>query len=424
MLIESNKIELKEELNENLEKEVVSFLNSKYGGTIFIGVKDNGEIIGIKNEEIDNISLKIKDRIKNNISPSTLGLYEINLLEENENKYIEIIISSGSMKPYFIKRKGMSSEGCYLRIGTSAEKMDDNLINNFLLKRNNRGLTKILSPIQNLTFNYLKEVYINKGFEIYDNFLNQLELYLDDKFNYLGFLVSDQNNLPYQFAKYKDDDVFDLIEHKDFINQSIIKSTIEIIDLFNSKNTTYSKITNNGRIDNEKYNSIALREVIVNAFVHNNYENGAVPIFEEFKSHIEISSFGGLKEGYSKEDFLNGYSLPVNPELIRIYRDLGLAERLGTGIRRVLKFYPKEIFKFSTNFLKVSIPFASSSFLEKEELSVYSLLKNNPYLTRDELVVLLNKNDSFVYREITKLKKNGKIKRVGSNKKGYWKIIK
>lgn len=424
MLNESSKIELKEELNEHLEKEVVSFLNSKYGGTIFIGVKDNGEIVGIDEDKIDDISLKIKDRIKNNISPSTLGLFEINMLDDNNKKYIEIVISSGSMKPYFIKKKGLSSEGCYLRIGTSAEKMDDNLINDFLLKRNNRGLTKILSPNQNLTFNYLKEAYINKGFEIYDNFLKQLELYLDDKFNYLAFLVSDQNNLPFQYARYKDDDVFDLIEHKDFINQSIIKSTIEIIDLFNNKNTTYSKITSNGRIDKEKYNSIAIREIIVNAFVHNNYESNAVPIFEEFKSHLEISSFGGLKEGYSKEDFLNGYSLPVNPELIRIFRDLGLAERLGTGIRRVLKFYPKEIFNFSPNFLKVSIPFSSSLSLKNEEVTVLSLLKENPYLTREELSSLLNKNSSFVYREIIKLKENGAIKRIGSNKNGYWKILK
>ena len=94
----------------------------------------------------------------------------------------------------------------------------------------------------------------------------------------------------------------------------------------------------------------------------------------------EISSFGGLPEGFSREDFLNGYSLPVNPELIRVFRDLGLAERLGTGIRRVLKFYPKEIFRFSANFLRVNVPFerpipSYSQTGNKPKPSLYELLK-------------------------------------------------
>ncbi len=70
MLQESNRIEFKVELNDKLEKEVVAFLNNKEGGILYIGVDDNGKPVGVS--DIDSAQLKIADRIKNNILPSTL----------------------------------------------------------------------------------------------------------------------------------------------------------------------------------------------------------------------------------------------------------------------------------------------------------------------------------------------------------------
>lgn len=66
---ETNRVELKRELNDKLEKEVVGFLNYHEGGTIYIGIDDAGNVVGITNE--DDTQLMIKDRIKNNILPST-----------------------------------------------------------------------------------------------------------------------------------------------------------------------------------------------------------------------------------------------------------------------------------------------------------------------------------------------------------------
>lgn len=69
--IEDSRNEFKEVLNDSLEKEVLAFL-TKNGGNIYLGVSNNGSIVGIK-EDVDALQLKIKDRIKNNILPSTLG---------------------------------------------------------------------------------------------------------------------------------------------------------------------------------------------------------------------------------------------------------------------------------------------------------------------------------------------------------------
>ena len=74
-MIESNRVEFKRELNDSLEKEVVGFLNYSEGGEIYIGIADDGTVIGIENA--DDLQKRIVDRIKNNVFPSTMGLFDV-----------------------------------------------------------------------------------------------------------------------------------------------------------------------------------------------------------------------------------------------------------------------------------------------------------------------------------------------------------
>jgi ATP-dependent DNA helicase RecG len=74
-MYETNRIEFKQELTDSLEKEVVAFLNYKEGGIIYIGINKTGLTTGVAN--IDSDQLKIKDRLKYNIVPSCLGLFDV-----------------------------------------------------------------------------------------------------------------------------------------------------------------------------------------------------------------------------------------------------------------------------------------------------------------------------------------------------------
>jgi len=104
VLQESSRIEFKVTLNDKLEKEIVAFLNNREGGVLYIGIDDNGS--PVVNPDIDSMQLKIADRIKDNILPSTLGLFDI-ITENIENiPVIKIIVSSGLEKPYYIKTRG------------------------------------------------------------------------------------------------------------------------------------------------------------------------------------------------------------------------------------------------------------------------------------------------------------------------------
>src|SRR5699024_3763354 len=99
-------------------------------------------------------------------------------------------------------------------------------------------------------------------------------------------------------------------------------------------------------------------EAITNAFVHNDYSKEVPPKFEIFSDRIEITSAGGLPEGLSKKEFFEGFSVPRNKELMRVFRDLDLVEQLGSGIPRILEFYSRDCFTFSSNFLRMAFPTA------------------------------------------------------------------
>lgn len=154
---ETNRIENKEQLNEDFEQEVIAFLNYKEGGIIYVGIRKDGQVVGIK--DIDLTQLQIKDRIKNNIQPSTLGLFDV-VVEIIDNKeVIKVVISSGTEKPYYLRKKGRTPEGCYIRIGSSKERMTERMIEEMFARRIKNSLKEIESPRQDLTFRQLKIHY-------------------------------------------------------------------------------------------------------------------------------------------------------------------------------------------------------------------------------------------------------------------------
>ena len=96
---ESNRIEYKSELNDKLERSVVAFLNTSEGGLLFIGVGNDGKAVGVP--DIDLVQRQIVDRIKNNISPSVFGLFDIAVEKPDGTPVIKVIVSSGMEKPYY-----------------------------------------------------------------------------------------------------------------------------------------------------------------------------------------------------------------------------------------------------------------------------------------------------------------------------------
>ncbi len=366
---ETNRIEFKFKLNESLEKEVVAFLNYKEGGAIFIGIDDNGKIVGIKNA--DTTQLKIKDRIKNNIQPSCLGLFDV-ILEKRENKdIIKINIASGTEKPYHIAKMGMSSKGCFLRIGSAAEPMPLRMIEELFAKRTRNSISKISSNQQELNFEQLKIYYNEAGFKLGDKFAKNLELLtLEGKYNYIAYLMSDRNGNSIKVAKYKGTNRVNLIESNEYGYCSLIKATKNVLNKLEIENKTATIITSKERINKPLWNPIALREAVINAIVHNDFSREVPPKFEIFDDRLEITSAGGLVDGMSQTEFFEGYSVPRNKEIMRIYKDLDMVEHLGSGIPRILQSYEQECFIFTDNFLRMILPFKIDDTLSYKTIKI------------------------------------------------------
>ena len=432
-MYESNNVEFKSEINDKLEREVVAFLNSK-GGHIYLGVDDNGNAIGF--DDIDQAQLLAKDRIKDKIAPSPLGFFEVIPEDRDTKKIIHVIVAQGNEKPYYLKKYGMCPMGAFIRLGSSLAPLTEKQIFDLYSKRTRTSLINIISPIKNLTFTQLKIYYNEIGYEFNSNTYNQLNFKMENnEFNYLAYLLSDQNSLVINVGKFKGTDVADMIELKSYSNQSLIKTTREIVDYIESQNKTFTKIESPKRIEEKLFDSVAMREALINAIVHSDYTYENSPTFRIFEDHIEIISVGGLPEGLEKEEFLNGFMSPKNPQLMKVFRDLGFVEHMGTGIIRILKKYDKSIFHFSTNFIKVSIPFkfTDNHKISKEEnealpditnrqRQIMDLIVQFKNITQEEIADKINVSRYTVMRDLKCLEEKHLVRRDGSNKTGRWKI--
>ena len=226
---ETNRIEYKQELIDDLEKEVVAFLNYQEGGIIYIGIDKKGKAVGVS--DIDGDMLKIKDRLKNNIMPSCMGLFDVSAETIDSKNVIKITLASGTEKPYYIKKLGMSEKGTFIRIGTAAEPMPIKMIESLFAKRTRNSIGKIKSPNQNLTFEQLKIYYEGSGKELNQQFAPNLELLTEEgQYNYVAYLLADTNGISVKVAKYDGLDRVDLIENNEYGYCSLIKATKQVLD--------------------------------------------------------------------------------------------------------------------------------------------------------------------------------------------------
>ena len=360
-MAETNRIEYKRELNSELdiEKEVIAFLNYKEGGFIYIGIDKDGSVVGVN--DVDDCMLRLKDRIKHNISPSAMGLFDIVEEKKEGHSIVKITVASGIEKPYFKTKFGMTSKGAFIRIGTSAEPMPQEQIDRLFAMRTRNSIGRIVSNRQDLSFEQLRIYYDERGKRLNDNFKRTLELFTeDDKLNYVAYLLADENGNSIKVAKYSSLDRCDLIENNEYGYCSLIKATKSVLSKLDIENKVSARITPMEREETPLWNKVALREAVINAIVHNDYSFEVPPKFEIFPDRLEITSAGRLPESLTKEEFFSGISIPRNKELMRIYRDVELVESLGSGIPRILKAYGEDCFTFTDNFIRIILPINSS----------------------------------------------------------------
>ena len=450
-MTETNRIEYKRELTPELdiEKEVVAFLNYKEGGYIYIGIDKDGSTVGVS--DVDDCMLRLKDRIKHNISPSAMGLFDIAEEQRDGRSIIKVTVASGIEKPYFKTKYGMTPRGSYMRVGTSAEPMPQEQIDRLFAMRTRNSIGRIVSNRQDLSFEQLRIYYDERGKRLNDNFRRTLELLTDDgKYNYVAYLLADENGNSIKVAKYSSLDRCDLVENNEYGYCSLIKATKSVLSKLDIENKVAATITPMERIETPLWNKVALREAVINAIVHNDYSFEVPPKFEIFPDRLEITSAGRLPESLSREEFFNGISIPRNKELMRIYRDVELVESLGSGIPRILRAYGEDCFKFTDNFIRITLPITSNAQInegvneginegvnegvifdlegvtdnvKQELISVMSLFKDDEGLRLKDIALSLERPTKTIERYLKILKDQSLIEFRGAPRNGkYYRI--
>jgi predicted HTH transcriptional regulator len=244
-------------------------------------------------------------------------------------------------------------------------------------------------------------------------------------------LLADENGASIKVAAYAGTDKVDLLETREYGNRCLITATQRILDRLDSENRTFAKITAKNRIEKERVNTIALREVVINAIVHNDYTKG-VPLVEIFTDRIVVTSCGGLVEGLSEADFFKCRSMPRNRELMRVFRDMELAEQIGSGMSRILKAYDRSIFELTPSFTVVTFPFEASFISSNDKIigkikeksrTTLDVIRKNPTATIAELAELTGKSASTISRELKEYQKAKLIRRVGARKNGKREVL-
>ena len=129
MDFETENIEFKSQFTENLYKEVIAFVNTK-GGTIYIGIDNDGNVVGLK--EVDKEYTRITNGIRDAIMPDVTMFIQYTI---QENKVVRITISEGTNKPYYLKSKGLKPSGVFVRQGNSSVPASTNQIRQMIKEK-------------------------------------------------------------------------------------------------------------------------------------------------------------------------------------------------------------------------------------------------------------------------------------------------
>ena len=477
---ESQNIEYKESWNDKYLEWVCGFANAQ-GGRIFIGVNDAHEVIGVKG------SKRLMEDIPNKIVTHLGIVAEVNLHKANELDYIEIIVEpsnipiackgiyhyrSGSTKQelrgtalqqFILKKMGRSWDD----VPNDRAKLDDidrKAIDYFLRK----GIEAQRIP-EDLREVSTKDVLESLGLIDNEGILNNAAILLFGK-NPRRFFPSVAFKIG-RFGKNEAD-----LMYQDVIEGNIIQMADRVMEILQGKYLV-SPVRFEGmqRYETLEIPKEALREILYNAIAHKDYTGSDIQM-HVYDDHLEIWNEGELPLGYTEETLMGMHSSkPRNRNIANAMFKAGFIDTWGRGFMKIRDGFeaagmpmPKvqnfcggvQVSVQRTTFMKMmnagkDITCGGTSLSQvasqvnvagigeeggqkggqeggqkggqKEEErtidTILSLIKANPYITRNALVETVGISSSAIQKHINRLKADHTIIRHGGDRGGYWEII-
>lgn len=356
MPYESESIEYKQHLTDGIYKEVIAFANTA-GGTIYLGMDNQGLPVGIA--DVDQTYTALTNGIRDSIEPDVTIFIRYEL--DTDTKTIRIDVSEGSYKPYYLKSKGLKPSGVYVRQGTSSVQASFEQIRRMIKDADGDVFENMRTLCQDLTFQEAMNAFLHHGVSFStDKYISLgLQSIHNNAYTNLALLLSDQCPYTTKIAVFHDADNTIFKDAKEF-SGSILRQLEDSYAYLALCNHRPAVIRGLERIEMPDYPSEAVREALLNAFVHRDYSHSGSIIININDTATEFISLGGLVEGLSPEDIRIGISQPRNRNLAAIFHRLNLIESYGTGIRKIYTLYrncpSQPTIEITPNTFKLSLP--------------------------------------------------------------------
>lgn len=419
MIREDNHTELKREVTGELKKEIVAFANSE-GGNIYIGIEDDGTVVGI--DDLDSVISKISNMIRDSIRPDITMFVEYVVNEVDKKVILKLEVSAGVKKPYYIYNKGLKSTGVFVRQGLLSVPASEDHIRKMIKESDGDSFEKIRTINQELTFEYLRNEFDKKDLPLEESQMVSLNLMTKGEkvFTNLGVLLSDQATHTIKIAVFQGKSKEIFRDRREF-NGSLLKQLEDAYQYINMYNKTHSEISGLYRNDSLDYPLVSIRETLLNAIIHREYSLSGSTLVSIFEDRIEFVTLGGLVSGITLNDIMFGISQTRNEKLAAILYRLKLVEAYGTGIDKIMKSYANDRimpkFEVSDNAFKVTLyntNVAKSVEDENEnEQIVIGLFKHKDLISRKDVESALKISQTMSGRILKQLIVKEKIVRIG-----------
>lgn len=433
---ESEMVELKAIVVEDIKKEIIAFANCK-GGKLYIGVQNDGTVSGL--DDPDRASLQVSNMVRDAIKPDLTMFIHYETLTVDGKKIVAIDIQQGTERPYYIAKKGLRPEGVYVRQGYSSVPATNTMIRHMIKETDGDRFEEMRSIEQNLTFVKAGKEFSDRNIKFGQTQMKTLGIVTQDGvYTNLGLLLSDQCVHTIKAAVFEGTNQNQFKDRKEFTG-SLFQQMDDVYDFIDFRNQIHSSFEKLRRIDRRDYPEASVREALLNLLIHREYSFRASSFISIYTDRIEFTSIGGLVRGVTLKDVTMGVSVCRNVKLANVFYRLELIEAYGTGILKIMDAYegtglvPK--LETSDHVFKITLPnlnatrepegsynldFKSSTEIE----SVIALARKQGSVTRKEIEILLGISQTTCGRLLKQMVENGLIVPEGRGKNIHYCLCK
>lgn len=439
-MLEGKNIEFKRQYTDDIKYAVLAFANTE-GGTLYIGINDDGSVEGVENP--DAVMLQVMNMIRDNIRPDITVAVDCST-ELMENKHVVVlIIQRGVARPYYLANKGIRPAGVYVRQGASSVPASETAILQMIKESSGDIYEEARSLNQNLTFKEAEAYFAKKHLQFGDAQKRTLQLIsADGTYSNLGMLLSDQCISIIKLAVFEGSKKTVFHDRKE-LSGSLFKQLEDAYAYINQFNYTRSEFPGLERVDTRDYPPEAVREALLNAVIHREYGIGGPTLISIFDDRIEFVTIGGLVKGLSLADIKLGVSMLRNKNLANVFYRLHLIEAYGTGLLKIDECYAdcavKPQLLATDNAFKLVLPninFAakrvknysladeSKTASKKEERYqiVLELARQNSLVTRSMIEKALHVSTSTAVLVLKKMLQLGLLKKYGEGRNASYSL--